>query len=131
MTVLFTPSIEFDEHLTFINVCPYTKLTRWIIQREESQRTRYLVVHLPEGYDVSCLEDDYAYGNPEFFGVSTSLICKLETGGYRVYTYEPYCDLDNGKVAIAHVDPMGKPITLDLKTLEWFAKELVKFTQVE
>lgn len=124
---LFAQSISFDDHQTYINVCPFTKLTRWIIEREQSTHTRFLVVHLPKGYDVANLESEYETFTAKHLAISTALMSTFATVGYTVTEYEPISDLDHGKIAIAHVNDVGAPIQLDAKTEAWFTNALKKF----
>ncbi len=127
MDVLFTPSFEFDEHRTYVNWCPYTKLWRWIIERDTSQRTRFLIVHLPKGFEIAELETTYSFMSTGFYGVSTTLMSSLKVGKYETYSYEPLNDIDHGVIAISHVNQIGTPIEVDQRTKDWFVQELLKF----
>lgn len=124
MDELFKPSFEFDEHRTYLNFCPYTKQWRWLIERDTSQCTRFVIVHLPKGYDVADLERDYDFMTTGFFGISTSLMTTLKIGKYERCTYEPISDIDHGVLAISHVDPVGVPIEVDSRTKNWFVDQL-------
>jgi hypothetical protein len=127
MEELFKPSFEFDEHRTYLNWCPYTEQWRWLIERDTSQCTRFLIVHLPKGYDIAQLEVDYDFMTTGFYGVSTSLMTTLKVGQYVKHPYEPINDMDHGVIAIAHVDHVGIPIETDSRTKDWFVNQLTKF----
>ena len=124
---LFAQNIGFDEHPTYINVCPFTELSRWIIEREHSTHTRFLVVHLPQGYDVKQLETDYERLTAKHLAINTALVGSFSMVGYEVSTYDTVSDLDHGKIAIAHVNDVGTPLQLDARTKNWFTQKLKEF----